>query len=121
MRSVILTAPSGLSHYPGGSLWAGRGEGTNSAAAIFKHAKSAGLHTCYISNGNATPETFFKKLVAEFGASRIAWGSNYPASEGPLSNLLAVARASLASLPQADRDWVFAKTAQSLYPALAGS
>jgi predicted TIM-barrel fold metal-dependent hydrolase len=70
-------------------------------------------------NGKATPESFFKKLVAEFGAARIAWGSNYPASEGPLSNLLAVARASLASLPQADRDWIFAKTAQSLYPALA--
>jgi L-fuconolactonase len=70
-------------------------------------------------NGKATPETFFPKLVAEFGASRIAWGSNFPASEGPLSKLLAVARASVASLPQADRDWIFAKTAQSLYPVLA--
>ena len=37
-------------------------------------------------NGKATPETFFPKLVGEFGASRIAWGSNYPASEGPLKN-----------------------------------
>jgi L-fuconolactonase len=70
-------------------------------------------------NGKATPETFFAKLVGEFGASRIAWGSNYPASEGPLKDLLAVARASVASLPQADRDWIFAKTTQSLYPALA--
>jgi L-fuconolactonase len=70
-------------------------------------------------NGKATPETFFAKLVGEFGASRIAWGSNYPASEGPLKNLLAVARASVASLPQSDRDWIFAMTAQSLYPALA--
>lgn len=69
-------------------------------------------------NGKATPETFFAKLVGEFGASRIAWGSNYPASEGPLKNLLAVARASVASLPQSDQDWIFAKTAQSLYPAL---
>ena len=39
-------------------------------------------------NGKATPETFFPKLVGEFGASRIAWGSNYPASQGPLKNLL---------------------------------
>jgi len=70
-------------------------------------------------NGKATPETFFKKLTGEFGASRIAWGSNYPSSEGPLTDLLAVARASVAALPQADRDWIFAKTAQSLYPALA--
>jgi len=70
-------------------------------------------------NGKATPETFFNKLVGEFGAARIAWGSNYPASEGPLSDLLAIARASVASLPQADQDWIFAKTAQSLYGALA--
>src|SRR5580692_10931564 len=70
-------------------------------------------------NGKATPETFFAKLVGEFGASRMAWGSNYPSSEGPLKNLLAVARASVASLPQEDQDWIFALTAQSLYPALA--
>ncbi len=70
-------------------------------------------------NGKATPETFFKKLVAEFGASRIAWGSNYPSSEGTLPALLAVARNSVKSLPQADQEWIFAKTAQSLYPALA--
>jgi predicted TIM-barrel fold metal-dependent hydrolase len=70
-------------------------------------------------NGKATPESFFAKLAGEFGASRLAWGSNYPSSEGPLSALLAVARESVASLPQADRDWIFAKTAQSLYPALA--
>jgi L-fuconolactonase len=70
-------------------------------------------------NGKATPETFFAKLAGTFGASRIAWGSNYPASEGPLKNLLAVARESVASLPQEDQDWIFGLTAQSLYPALA--
>jgi L-fuconolactonase len=70
-------------------------------------------------HGNATPETFFPRLVSEFGASRLAWGSNYPSSEGSLPELLAVARGSLASLPTADREWIFAKTAQALYPALA--
>ena len=28
--------------------------------------------------GKATPETFFGKIVDTFGASRIAWGSNFP-------------------------------------------
>jgi predicted TIM-barrel fold metal-dependent hydrolase len=70
-------------------------------------------------SGKATPETFFPKLVAAFGASRIAWGSNYPSSEGSLPELLALATTSLASLPKADHDWIFAKTAQTLYPALA--
>jgi predicted TIM-barrel fold metal-dependent hydrolase len=69
--------------------------------------------------GKATPESFFTRLVGEFGASRIAWGSNFPASEGSLAELLALARTSLAFLPQTDRDWIFALTAQSLYPALA--
>jgi L-fuconolactonase len=69
-------------------------------------------------DGKASPETFFPKLAGEFGASRIAWGSNYPASEGALKHLLAVARASVACLPQSDQDWIFAKTAQSLYPTL---
>ena len=69
--------------------------------------------------GKATPETFFPKLVAAFGASRLAWGSNYPSSEGALMELLALAKTSLACLSQADQDWIFAKTAQNLYPALA--
>lgn len=70
-------------------------------------------------NGKATPETYWPKLVATFGANRLAWGSNYPASEGSLADLLALAKRSLAGLPQSDQDWIFAKTAQTLYPALA--
>ena len=96
------------------------------AASLFNLAQYPGIHLkvtprvfTECRSGKATPESFFKKLVGEFGAARIAWGSNYPASEGPLSNLLAVARASVASLSRADQDWIFAKTAQSLYPALA--
>ncbi len=69
--------------------------------------------------GKASPETFFPKLVGAFGAQRLAWGSNYPASEGSLADLLALAKGSLTSLPQSDQDWIFAKTAQTLYPALA--
>lgn len=69
--------------------------------------------------GKATPESFFGRVVAEFGASRIAWGSNYPASEGTLSGILAEASAALAALARADRDWIFFRTAQSLYPSLA--
>ncbi len=69
-------------------------------------------------SGKATPETFFPKLVAEFGAQRLSWGSNYPSSEGALPDILEVARKALAVLPQQDQDWIFAKTAQVLYPAL---
>jgi predicted TIM-barrel fold metal-dependent hydrolase len=71
-------------------------------------------------NGKATHATFFPLLVAKFGASRIAWGSNYPASEGTLTDLLKVCQSALSVLSAEDRDWIFAKTALTLYPALAG-
>jgi L-fuconolactonase len=69
-------------------------------------------------NGKATPETFFRRLIEEFGANRIAWGSNYPAAKQPLADLVALGRDTLAFLPQVDRDWIFEKTALTLYPAL---
>jgi predicted TIM-barrel fold metal-dependent hydrolase len=69
--------------------------------------------------GAATPETFFPKLVEVFGAQRLAWGSNFPTSPGTLAEILATAKSRLASLSEPDREWVFAKTAQRIYPALA--
>ena len=69
-------------------------------------------------SGRATPETFFGKLVAEFGTHRIAWGSNYPASEKPLPELLNLAQESLAFLHASEREWIFSGTALTLYPAL---
>ena len=69
--------------------------------------------------GQATPETFFKKLIAEFGAQRIAWGSNFPAHEGSLSELLALAQESVAFASAQDKEWIFGRTGQTLYPALA--
>jgi predicted TIM-barrel fold metal-dependent hydrolase len=69
--------------------------------------------------GKATPETFLGKAVAEFGAERIAWGSNFPAAKEPLPELIEMARKALSFLPEREQDWIFCKTAQSLYPALA--
>jgi len=71
------------------------------------------------TKGNATPETFFGRLVSAFGASRIAWGSNFPASERSLPDLLALAQDTLRFLTETDREWIFSRTAQALYPALA--
>ena len=68
--------------------------------------------------GKATPESFFGRLVSDFGAARIAWGSNYPASERSLPELVSIAENALAFLPAADREQIFSGTAQTLYPAL---
>lgn len=72
------------------------------------------------ATGQASHATFFPLLVSKFGASRIAWGSNYPASKGSLAELLKMSQVALAVLPAGDRDWIFCKTALALYPALAG-
>lgn len=69
--------------------------------------------------GNADPASWFAKLVGAFGAKRLAWGSNFPASEGSMKQNLEAGKACLESVSAEDRDWVFAKTAQHLYPRLA--
>ena len=70
--------------------------------------------------GKATPETFFGALIAAFGANRIAWGSNFPATAGTLADILGKAQRALGFASAADRDWIFGKTALELYPSLKG-
>ena len=98
----------------------------NAAASLFALARYSNVYLkltprifAESRRGKATPETFFRRLVSEFGASRLAWGSNYPSSEGSLPQLLALARESLTCLPIGDQDWIFTKTAQALYPVLS--
>ena len=95
------------------------------AAEVFRLAAYPNLylklspHTfAEAQNGKATHATFFPLLVSKFGASRIAWGSNYPASKGTLPELFQASQAALSVLPAEDRDWIFAGTALKLYPAL---
>src|SRR2546423_4458587 len=65
--------------------------------------------------GSATPQSFFSRVIEAFGAPRIAWVSNYPASEGTLSALFVEARAPLAGRTSAEREGIFSRTAQTLY------
>jgi predicted TIM-barrel fold metal-dependent hydrolase len=73
------------------------------------------------SVGNASPETWFGRVFDVFGSRRIAWGSNFPATEGNLPELLDSARQQLSFLSADDAEWVFSKTAASLYPVLSPS
>jgi len=96
------------------------------ASSLWKLARFPGVYVKVTERnivgataGKATPETFFGHLVAEFGASRVAWGSNFPASERSLAELVALAHEALRFLPDVDREWIFSRTALTLYPALA--
>jgi len=69
--------------------------------------------------GKGTPDTFFARVIDAFGASRIAWGSNFPNSTGTLAEILAAARRAFAFASAADQDFIFGRTGEMLYPALA--
>ena len=96
------------------------------AAGLFSLARHATVYLKLTTDslrhareGKASPESFFGKVVGEFGAERIAWGSNFPNVAGPLKSILGECRQALAFLPAKDQEWIFCRTAQSLYPALA--
>jgi len=63
---------------------------------------------------------FMGKVVGAFGASRIAWGSNWPNSPGTMKEHVANAKAALSRLSEVDRDAILGGTALKLYPSLAG-
>ena len=62
---------------------------------------------------------FLDPLIEAFGASRIAWGSNFPAAEQSLDDLVALALDALSSVSESDRAQIMAGTARTLYPGLA--
>jgi L-fuconolactonase len=68
--------------------------------------------------GKATPQTWFRTLIDRFGADRIAWGSNFPATNDSLSGILGKAQAALAFASKEERNFIFGGTAQRLYPSL---
>lgn len=69
-------------------------------------------------SGASTPDAFFPKLVEIFGADHIAYGSNLPANEGPMTALIAQAEQGLAFVSKEDRALIFSGTAKHLYPSL---
>ena len=83
------------------------------AGSLFALAKYANL-TLKLTTHNVrdAQQSFLTRVIEAFGARRIAWGSNYPASEGTLGALLAEARA---VVPEAAREQIFSRTAKSLY------
>lgn len=69
--------------------------------------------------GVSTVPAFLEKLLSTYGSARVAWGSNYPAAEQPLGELVRRALDSLAPLDVEDRDRILGGTAVRLYPVLA--
>jgi predicted TIM-barrel fold metal-dependent hydrolase len=67
------------------------------------------------SSGKATVASFMAALVDAYGADRIAWGSNYPASAGTLSSHVALAKEAVSGLSDAQASAILGGTAETLY------
>lgn len=96
------------------------------AAPLWKLARFDNLHlkitprTFDLSEKSpASPDTFFPRLVGEYGAHRLAWGSNFPANTGSLRDLVEQGHRCFASLSSEDRAAIWSGTAARLYPQLA--
>jgi predicted TIM-barrel fold metal-dependent hydrolase len=72
----------------------------------------------HCQTGQATPATFMPRLVQTFGASRIMWGSNFPAHNDTLPNILKETMHVLNVLDPSDQAMILGGTAEQLYPTL---
>jgi len=72
----------------------------------------------HCQQGNSTPEAFMTKLMQTFGSQRILWGSNFPAHDDTLPNIVKETLHVIASLSHDDKANVMSGTAKALYPTL---
>ncbi len=70
-------------------------------------------------NGERECAAFFRRLVDTFGANRLMWGTNFPASnDRTYRGFVDFAREQLSFLSAQERRWIFGETALSLWPML---
>ena len=93
------------------------------ASELFRLARHANLHCKVTSNvleGAAGPALIVDRLVTEFGADRLMWGSDFPQThDRPYTELVALARRACANLSERDRGLVLGGTATQLWPELS--
>jgi len=117
-KAVVL-----LDHFARPELEGGAPYGA--ANALFELSRFENLHFKFTTHnvreskqGQSTQVQFARKVVDTFGAQRIAWGSNFPASAGSLKEHLAEAFEATAALTAHEKEWIFSRTAHALYPKL---
>jgi L-fuconolactonase len=94
-----------------------------SAAPLFDLVKLPNVYLKFSSvnlyaaaQGKSTPKDFFRRLLDVFGTHRVMWGSNFPNTyDRSLKEQVALALDELSFVPEADRRWLFADTAKSLW------
>jgi L-fuconolactonase len=70
-------------------------------------------------NGEQARVDFFRRLVDAFGAQRLMWGTNFPASnDRTYQGFVDYAQSQLSFLSPEEQRWIFGETALSLWPML---
>ncbi len=70
-------------------------------------------------SGKSTCAAFFPRLLDRFGAHRLIWGSNFPATyDRTLKQQLELAREQLSFASTQEQRWMFGETALRLWPTL---
>ena len=84
------------------------------------YVKTAINNILAAEKAGSTPEALYTRLIEVFGVKRIMWSSNFPAwpKIGDYKHRVEVSKKAFAFLGEADREWIFAKTALSVYPSL---
>jgi L-fuconolactonase len=83
------------------------------------YLKFSSVNLYAAARGKSTPTDFFGRLLEAFGARRVMWGSNFPNTyDRSLKEQLALALDELSFVLEADRRWLFADTARSVWPML---
>ena len=98
----------------------------DSVEPLFELARFPNLYLKFSSvslyaarRGKSTPKEFFSRLVERFGARRMMWGSNFPATnDRSLKDQYELAKQELSFLTQEDQRWIFGETALTLWPML---
>jgi L-fuconolactonase len=83
------------------------------------YLKFSSVNLYAASRGKSKPREFFTRLLDSFGASRIMWGSNFPATyDRSLKEQYDLARNELSFIRETDQRRLFGETALSLWPVL---
>lgn len=84
---------------------------------VFLKLTSRTVEQCHA--GKADAKSFLPMILEHFDANRMMWGSNFPAHDDTLANILRDARNVLQHASEADRNEILSGTAKRLYPSLA--
>jgi predicted TIM-barrel fold metal-dependent hydrolase len=119
-EQVVALDHCGFADFTGGPPYAGAAELFACAGLSNLHLKVTSSVLEMVEHDDDGPALVVDRLVTEFGADRLMWGSDYPQTrDRPYDQLLALARRGCEHLSAGDTDLLLGGTAARIWPELA--